>query len=324
MGSNTTRLLVADVTVSDDGTTTHKQIERRTTITRLAESVDKRGILLPQAIARTRNALIEYRQIARNSDAVFVLLCATSATRDSDNGEAFLGEIEHDFGFRTMLLAGDAEARTSWRGVTSDPVLAKRASSGTGWLIDIGGGSTEIVLTEGGKPVDRDSLQLGSVRLTEQELEGEDPPTEAMLAAARARALNLIADRFPDPGPIDVPLGVAGTVTTAVAITLDMKTYDPSRVHGFSLTRPHVEAALAKCASVPVDERRELAGLEPDRAPVILGGLTVLVAAYEHFGLEAITVSESDILDGIALMAGEIAIDEHIVELPEAFGRTSC
>jgi exopolyphosphatase/guanosine-5'-triphosphate,3'-diphosphate pyrophosphatase len=191
-------------------------------------------------------------------------------------------------------------------------------------LVDIGGGSTEIVLTEDGIQIDRASLQLGSVRLTEQTLGKNDPPTGEDLASARARARELIAERFTSPAPIDLGLAVAGTATTATAMALQLAEYDPERVHGYELSLADVESAIARCAAVPVDERRSLVGLEPDRAPVIIGGLSVLAAIFDHFGVASLTISECDILDGIALRAGERAVREDIRELPEVFGRTSC
>jgi exopolyphosphatase/guanosine-5'-triphosphate,3'-diphosphate pyrophosphatase len=323
MGSNTTRLLVADVTRHADGRVTHEPIEARTTITRLAEGVDTRRMLLPVAITRTRNALVEYRAAARELGAVFVLATATSAVRDADNGEAFLGEVEHGFGFRARLLEGDDEAAWTWRGVTSDPDLAERVATGRCMLLDIGGGSTELVFTDGGTLDERDSLQLGSVRLTERCLPS-DPPTADEVARARAHARGIVAERFPQPGAIDLAVGVAGTVTTVVTVRDGIDPWDPTRVHGAVLRLAEVEQVLERLAALPQAERAAVAGLEPGRAPVIVGGLLVLASTLEHLGLDAITVSVRDILDGIVLAAGEVALDEGIVELPEPFGRTVC
>ena len=329
MGSNTTRLIVADVTRSEDGSLAHDAIERRTTITRLAEGVDARGILLPVPITRVRNALIEYRAAAREHGAVFVLATATSAVRDADNGEAFLGEVEHGFGFRATLLDGTQEAEATWAGVTSDPAMAARAATGRGLLVDIGGGSTEILLTDGGEIVDRHSFQLGSVRLTERFLAdaGDDallPAHADALADASALVRRELIERFPDPTAADLPIAVAGTATTVSAILLDRPTYEPELVHGFRFTREQLSSLWHRLAELPLDDRREVNGLEPQRAPVIVGGLLVLDEVMRHFGVDEIETSERDILDGIALMAGRIALDEGITELPEPFGRTVC
>jgi exopolyphosphatase/guanosine-5'-triphosphate,3'-diphosphate pyrophosphatase len=325
MGSNTTRLIVADVTRHESGSLTHETVLRRSTITRLAEGVDKRGILLPAPITRVRIALTEYRKLAREHGAVFVLATATSAVRDADNGEAFLGEVEHAFAFRATELTGIEEATATWQGVTSDASTAARAATGTGWLIDIGGGSTEILLTRGGEIVDRHSFQLGSVRITERFLaEVGDPPSAASLAAARAYVRELLAERFPAPQRPDLALGVAGTCTTVAAMLLDRDAYDPELVHGYRFTPDQLEACIAQLTALPLEQRQQVRGLEPQRAPVILGGLLVLAEALPHFAISEIETSERDILDGIALMAGRIALDEGITDMPEAFGNTVC
>jgi exopolyphosphatase/guanosine-5'-triphosphate,3'-diphosphate pyrophosphatase len=329
MGSNTTRLIVADVVRDEAGRLTHEVLERRTTITRLAEGVDARGILLPLPITRVRNALVEYRAAAREQGAVFVLATATSAVRDADNGEAFLGEVEHGFGFRATLLDGTQEAEATWAGVTSDPAMAARAAAGHGLLVDIGGGSTEILLTERGEIVDRHSFQLGSVRLTERFLADAGdaallPAHADAIADACAHVRAQLAERFPAPQLVDLPIAVAGTATTVSAILLDRPTYEPELVHGFRFTREQVSSLWHRLAELPLEQRREVNGLEPQRAPVIVGGLLVLDEVLHHFGLGQVETSERDILDGIALMAGRIALDEGITELPEPFGRTVC
>jgi exopolyphosphatase / guanosine-5'-triphosphate,3'-diphosphate pyrophosphatase len=325
MGSNTTRLIVADVHRAGDGTLTHEVLERRSTITRLAEGVDARGILLPVPITRVRAALTEYRAIARELGAVFVLATATSAVRDADNGEAFLGEIEHGFGFRAMLLDGNEEAEATWAGVTSDAETARRARAGRGLLVDIGGGSTELVLADAGVIVDRHSFQLGSVRLTERLLaDAGDPPSAHALARARAHVHKQLVQRFAKPDAVDLPIAVAGTATTVSAILLDRPSYDPQLVHGFRFTAEQLQGVIERIAGLPLEQRRQLNGLEPDRAPVIIGGLLVLAEVLEHFGLDQVETSERDILDGIALLAGRIALEEGIDALPEPFGRTVC
>lgn len=326
IGSNTTRLMVADVT-RDAAGIRHTPIVRESRITRLAEGVDARGMLLPVPVTRTRNALTEFRAIAREHGAVYALASATSAVRDSDNGEAFLGELEYTYGFDTELLAGRDEASWTWRGVTSDPALAEQAATGSGLLVDIGGGSTEIVLTSDGVIRDFDSLQLGSVRLTEQELaqpNADGSWSASQVAAATDRARSVIRERFPAIPTPDLAIGVAGTVTTVAAITLNMDVYDSSRIHRTIISQGDIIAIRDRIASMSIDERRNLSGLEPQRAEVITGGLCILTALCQHAGIDTITVSECDILDGVALQAGEHAIQHQITEMPEPFGRTSC
>ncbi|MCW2924101.1 MAG: Ppx/GppA family phosphatase [Thermoleophilia bacterium] len=325
MGSNTTRLVVADVHRADDGTLTHDVVLRRSTVTRLAEGVDRRGILLPEPITRVRNALVEFRRLAREHGAVFVLATATSAVRDADNGEAFLGEVEHGFGFRAQLLDGTEEAEATWAGVTSDPATAARAAVAHGLLVDVGGGSTEVVLTEHGRITDRHSFQLGSVRLTERFLaDAGDPPSADAIEAARASVRAELVDRFEHPGAVELPIAVAGTATTVSAILVGRAEYAPELVHGYRFTAAQLEDVIARLAGMPLEQRRGVVGLEPARAGVIVGGLLVLAEVLAHFGIDEVETSEFDILDGIALMAGRIALDEGIDEMPQPFGRTVC
>jgi len=275
IGTNTTRLLVADV-VGDRV----DEVHRETRITRLGESVDARGKLLPVPIARVRNVLAEYRRTLESLGAERTLAVATSAVRDADNGEAFLGEIEWSYGFTTLLAGGDEEAQLTRRGVDPAP--------GT-LVIDIGGGSTELILDGF-----HTSLPVGSVRFTERYGEDVGQITEA------TRAL-LGIELEPRAA-----VGVAGTVTTLAALDLQLEQYERERVHGHRLSREAARSQLRRLASLTVDERRALPAMEPERAPVILAGAAILVAILDRFDLDAIAVSERDLLDGIALAAAEV------------------
>src|SRR4051794_9827554 len=227
LGTNTTRLLVADVA---DGVV--DEILRRTAITRLGEGVDARRRLLPVAIARVRNVLTDFRREAAERGAERVLAVATSAVRDAENGEAFLGEVEWSYGFATRRLSGDEEAELTLRGVATGSALPR----GT-LVLDVGGGSTELV-----GDVLRVSLDVGSVRLTERFL-STDPPTRAELDACAAAVRGLLPHAC-----CDHLVGVAGTVTTLAAIELGG--YDPQRVHGHRLARATVEAQVERLASL--------------------------------------------------------------------------
>jgi len=175
-----------------------------------------------------------------------------------------------------------------------------------------------------GEIVDHVSLQLGSVRITEQMLATDDPPTAGQLARAREHARVMAAARFPDPGPLDLCIGVAGTVTTVATLCLGLAEWDRDAVHRSVITKAQVAQCCDQLAAVSSAERALLPGLEPKRAPVIVGGLCVLLGMLDHFAIESLVVSDCDILDGIALRAGEIAHVEGITEMPEAFGRTIC
>ena len=284
LGTNTTRLIVADVT---DGTV--DAILRRSTITRLGEGVDARRRLLPLPITRVRNCLTDYRRELESLGAERALLVATSAVRDAENGEAFLGEIEWSYGFTTRLLSGEQEAALTLRGVG--------AVDGETIVIDIGGGSTELIA--GGVRV---STELGSVRLTERFLES-DPPTAGELEEL-AQAIRSVLEEHDLSARRGI--GVAGTVTSLAALDLGLVEYDADRVHGHLLGQDAVRAQLEHLAALPLAERREVPGLEPERAPVIVAGAAILLEVMRHLELEEIEVSERDLLDGAALEAAAL------------------
>jgi exopolyphosphatase/guanosine-5'-triphosphate,3'-diphosphate pyrophosphatase len=283
-GTNTTRLLVADVVDSRID-----EILRKSTITRLGEGVDARHRLLPFPIARVRNCLADYRKELESLGAERALLVATSAIRDAENGEAFLGEIEWSYGFTTRLLTGDEEAAMTLRGVGG-------VEKGT-VVIDVGGGSTELIRSAG-----RVSTELGSVRLTERFLASDPPsPGERDALAKAIRAVLSEHDADATRG-----LGVAGTVTSLAALDLGLVEYDSDRVHGHRLSETAVEEQVERLAALPLADRREVPGLEPERAPVIVAGATILLETMRYLALHEIEVSERDILDGAALEAAEL------------------
>ena len=288
LGTNSTRLLVADV---EDGRV--EEVVRRLRITRLGEGVDSRRRLLPLPIARVRNCLSEYRRELEALGAERALAFATSAVRDAENGEAFLGEIEWSYGFTTRLLTGDEEAQLMLRGVSEGRELHERTL-----LVDIGGGSTELVLNGGF----RTSLDLGCVRMTERFLHS-DPPTTNELDACAEACREALADVNQ---PARAAIGVAGTVTTLAALDLGLTQYDPERIHGHRLRARAVGTQLERLASLPNEARRNVPALEPERAPVIVAGAVVLREVLEHFDLDEIETSERDILHGAALAAAEL------------------
>jgi exopolyphosphatase/guanosine-5'-triphosphate,3'-diphosphate pyrophosphatase len=288
LGTNTTRLLVADV---EDGRV--EEVERETRITRLGEGVDTRRRLLPVPIARVRNVLADYRRLAEALGAERTLAVATSAIRDAENGEAFLGEVEWSYGFTTRLLSGDEEALLTLRGVSAGRELAPGTV-----VVDVGGGSTELILDDF-----HTSLDVGSVRLTERFVHS-DPPTAEELEDAAEAVRALLAERM--PAEAREAIGVAGTITTLAALDLGLEAYDPERVHGHRIPAAGVERQLERLAALPLAERREVPALEPERAPVIVAGIVVVREVLAHFGLDAIEASEHDILTGAALAAAEL------------------
>jgi exopolyphosphatase/guanosine-5'-triphosphate,3'-diphosphate pyrophosphatase len=303
LGTNTTRLLVADVEDRE-----LREVVRRVAITRLGEGVDERGRLLPVPIARVRNVLAEYRREAEALGAERTLVVATSAVRDAENGEAFLGEVEWSYGFVTRLLSGDEEAALTFAGVTA----GRDVQAGT-LVVDIGGGSTELVI---GGPEGVDSavsLQVGAVRLTERYLHG-DPPAPDELAACAAHVTDVLPERAPRRA-----VGVAGTVTTLATLDLGLAEHDAARTHGHRLGREAVARQLERLAALPLSERRAVPGLEPERAPVILGGIVILGCVLDRYGLGEVEVSEHDILDGAALVAARLPEPEEGPAPPGAY-----
>jgi exopolyphosphatase/guanosine-5'-triphosphate,3'-diphosphate pyrophosphatase len=303
LGTNSTRLLVADVA---DGQI--EEVSRRLTITRLGEGVDGRRRLLPAPIARVRNCLAEYRRELEQLDAEQTLAIATSAVRDAENGEAFLGEVEWSYGFVTRLLTGEEEAAMMVRGVT-----AGRPALDDVVVIDIGGGSTEVVLAKAGEVAFSTSLDVGCVRITERFLPS-DPPSRPELAAAGTYVRSLL----PALGA-ESAIGVAGTVTTLATLDLGDAEYDPARTHGHRLALSSVEAQLERLAAMTTEERLAVPGLEPGRAPVIVAGIVVLREVMTVYELDEIEVSERDILHGAALAAAELPASEEGAAPPGAY-----
>jgi exopolyphosphatase / guanosine-5'-triphosphate,3'-diphosphate pyrophosphatase len=290
LGTNTTRLLVADVA---DGRV--DEVSRRTTITRLGEGVDSRHKLLPLPIARVRNCLSDYRRELESLGAERALLVATSAVRDADNGDAFLGEIEWSYGFTTRLLTGEEEAELTLRGASGGRDLPADTV-----VIDIGGGSTELITAS-----ERVSTDLGSVRLTERVL-ASDPPTQRELDSLGGTVQLVLAEQVPEGMQPKHGIGVAGTITSLAALDLGLVDYDPERVHGHVLGEGAVEAQLERLAALPLAQRRQVPGLDPERAPVIVAGAVILREVMRYLGLPAIEASEHDILHGAALEAAKL------------------
>jgi exopolyphosphatase/guanosine-5'-triphosphate,3'-diphosphate pyrophosphatase len=296
IGTNTTRLIVAEVSGSS-----LKELERRTVITRLGEGVDGSGHLSDAGIERVHQTLDTYHEIVNRLGAAPVLVVATSAVRDASNGSEFLAEIERRFGFRTRLLSGSEEALLAFRGATIGRLLMRSVL-----IVDIGGGSTELVLGDAGGPSFHVSLDIGAVRLTERYLHS-DPPSPAELEHCATAVRELLLDRIP-AGVLQAPtaaIGNAGTITTIAALDQRLPAYDRDRVHGYSVSRHAVCEQLTRLAALPLSERRRVPALEPERAPVIVAGAIVCREMLDVFALEAIEASELDILDGAALLAAE-------------------
>jgi len=292
IGSNSTRLLVADV----DGERL-SEVERLLRITRLGDRVDERGELADDAMERVERAVAGYAERASALEAVRPLAVATSAVRDAANGREFLERLESRTGVRPRMLAGEDEARMTLRGVSSarpgpEPVV----------VCDIGGGSTELIAGNGDEVTFEISLDMGCVRMSERHLVS-DPPRPQEIDALRSQVRSML----PAGIPRGTPIGVAGTITTLATIDLGLDEEVPELVDGHGLTAETVERELARLAGMPLAERRTVRGLMPERAPTIVAGAAILAEALLHLGAETIVVSERDILHGAALTAAELA-----------------
>lgn len=295
-GTNTLRLLVADL---DPATGSQAVLDRRSTIVRLGQDVDKTGVFAAAALARTFATLEEYSEAVSRSGVESVRFVATSAARDVRNRDAFLTGVRERIGVDAKIISGDDEARLAYDGATrqlsarpdvAEPVL----------VLDIGGGSTELVMREPADGAVRGiSLDVGSVRLTERHLHS-DPPTAVEVSGVVAdveAALDTVRLPLRSAGSL---VGVAGSITTMGAMVLDLDAFDPERVHLARLPASQVTAAIERVVAMSVVERKALPFMHPDRADVIGAGALVLGCVMRRVGLPELIVSTSDILDGIA------------------------
>ena len=295
IGTNSVRLLVAEVDGSSPRDANVVALDRRMRITRLGQGVDSARALAPDAIDRTTAVLREYRDALADHGVSDVRATATSAARDATNRDDFFAAARAALGVTPELLSGEEEAALSFLGATADldapaPYL----------VVDIGGGSTEFVLGTDA-PVGLVSLDMGCVRITEQFLHS-DPPAPEELSNAVAVVRDLVAE-VPRviPGALDAVtlVGLAGTVTTVAAVEQGIPEYDPAKIHGFRLTRAAAEDVFRTLATETAAQRAHNPGLEPGRVDVIVGGAAVLVGIFRVLGFDDMLVSEADILDGL-------------------------
>ena len=301
-GTNSIRLLIADLT---DGTepgggagprpATSTELVREMRIVRLGQGVDATGRLADEAIDRTLQATREYAELITMLGVERVRFCATSAARDAENADDFATAVESILGVRPQVLTGKDEALASFVGATRGLEPARTL------VVDIGGGSTELVLGEGSDIEWSTSLDIGSVRLTERFLPS-DPPPVAEVAGAMQHLDAVLAPAVADLEPVTSIVGVAGTVTTVAAYALDLPSYDREAIHGTRLPFGALRSACLSLLQMSVADRRALPFMHPGRADVIGGGALVLDRVLEQLPLDtdSVLISEHDILDGIA------------------------
>jgi exopolyphosphatase/guanosine-5'-triphosphate,3'-diphosphate pyrophosphatase len=281
IGTNSTRLLIADVAGG-----ALSELARESTVTRLGDGVDATGRLRDDAQARVFAVLERYAAAIAAHGCEERVAVMTSAVRDAANGAAFAAAVQERFGLAARTLSGDEEAAYTYAGAT-----AARPDPGEVVVIDIGGGSTELV-TRGFHT----STQIGVVRHSERYLHG-DPPAAAEIAALAAA----VDAELPAGVRADAAIAVAGTPTSCAAIDLGLERYDRDRIEGHVLTRATLKAQLERLAALPLEQRREVTGLHPDRAPTIVAGVLILLRVLAAFGLDRVAASDRDILWGVAL-----------------------
>ncbi len=297
IGTNSTRLLVARL--SEDGGTVTAELERRSEVTRLGQGVDASGRLTEEAMERVYGVLAQYTEAIAVHGAERRLAVLTSAVRDAANGEEFATAVRERYRLHPHVLAGDDEARLTFRGATSE----RDAGDPTPTLVvDIGGGSTELVIGTGHEMHFHVSTQAGVVRQSERHI-STDPPVDEELRALRGDVQATLDAAVPEAERRAVQRGiaVAGTATSLAAIAQELDPYDPARVHGYGLDAATRDAIRDRLSALTLPERRQVAGLHPDRAPTIIPGVLILECVMELFGLAAVEISEHDILRGAAL-----------------------
>ena len=299
IGTNTTLMLVAERR-GDDVVTVEDHME----ITRLGKGVDRTRRLTDEAIARTLAALQRYAERARALAVSKIAVVATSASRDAENGPEFLARVAQVLGVDASdvsIASGEREARLTFLGALGGLGIADDARVA---VIDVGGGSTELVVGSRPRGVPRiewaHSFDVGSVRLTERHVR-HDPPTAAELASVRDDVTKAFATRAIPPGPFAAVVAIAGTATTFAAIDLQLARYADAPPHGHRLPSTTLDRLVAELAALPLEARRQTIGLEPQRADVIVAGGLVLRGALAALGAEAMTISDRGVRWGLAL-----------------------
>jgi hypothetical protein len=300
-GTNSIRLLVADV---NPATGELLELDRRMTIVRLGQGVDRTGRLAPEALERTFAACREYAEVIRELGAGKVRFVATSASRDASNRDEFVTGVVDILGVEPEVISGEREAEFSFTGATRE-LTGRDDLAGPYLVVDIGGGSTEFVVGEDQVRAAR-SVDIGCVRMTERHLVRDgavtDPPTEEQIAAMKAdieRALDLAEETVPLREARTL-VGLAGSVTTVSAIALDLPGYDSEAIHHSRVSRDRVREITEWLLHSTHAERAAVGSMHPGRVDVIAAGALVLLSIMERTGAEEVVVSEHDILDGIA------------------------
>ena len=303
IGTVTCRMLVADV----DAAGAIHEVDREYAITNLGEGVDAAGVLAPAAILRTVERVGGYcavrdRLAEQGAPIVKTVAVATSASRDAENSDEFVQRLAK-LGVVLSVIPGSKEAGLSFSGASCD------FPGQDLMVVDIGGGSTEMVVGRAGQaPAWAHSFDIGCRRVTEKFIR-TDPPASDELDRAREWVSQQLARRLGEAGKAGITperlVAVAGTATTVVAVRDQMRVYDSTKVHKALVTRQQLDRQYAELAAMPLEQRSQVVGLDPGRAPVIVAGLVIMQAVMDAVGVDGFTVSETDILHGIILDAAK-------------------
>ena len=285
-GTNTIKMMIADLP---------EVLVRESRMVRLGQDVDRTGRLADEALVRTFAAIDEYAALIREHAVERIRFCATSASRDASNSDVFVAGVRKRLGIELEVVAGHEEAALAFDGAVRN---LREAPALPVMVIDIGGGSTELILGSD-EPTSVESMNMGAVRMHERHLH-TDPPTEAEIAAAVADIDAHLDECDVSPKKAATVVGVAGTITTVAAGVLDLLAYDRDRTDQAVIAVADVHAMTERLLSMSVAERLELPYLHPGRADVIGAGALVLDRILRRASVESLVVSESDILDGIA------------------------
>jgi exopolyphosphatase/guanosine-5'-triphosphate,3'-diphosphate pyrophosphatase len=307
IGTNSTRLMIAEVKDGKIGNV----LTKKAIITRLGKGVSASGNLGCEGIERTLKVIKQYCIEANQFGVENVAAVATSATREAENGRDFVNQVERIIGAPVKIISGKQEAKLTFKGAIQGREISK---SSLLLVIDIGGGSEEVVIGAGDKIYQQESLDIGCVRLTEMFI-NNDPPSQEEINNLRNYVFRQLTEKFSNrySDKIKIAIGVAGTPTTLASISLGLRTYDRQLVEGYELKQGKIKQLLKKLSCLDIKERQKVVGLQPERADVIISGTAILLETIRFFGLGSVLVSEHDILDG--LMVNEL---ESIQDIQEA------
>ena len=290
IGSNTVLMLVTEWQAPEKP----RVLAEMSRITRLGRGVDSIGRLDPDSAARTLETIVEFCDKARGLGAEKIVGVATAALRDASDGADFLTKVKTRAGITLEIISGETEAQLSYLSTQKGLEISPDEKI---LIVDIGGGSTELIRAEPGHELKMVSLQLGSVRLTERTIQ-HDPPLANEAEIARTAVDNALRYLGWQYQPVEM-VGIAGTVTTLCAIALGLQTYSSESVHGFRLERSEILRLIELMGSLPLEQRKQLPGMEPGRADVLFAGAIILERITKYFECEEVIVSDQGVRWGL-------------------------